>query len=139
MDEFDGETDRFLRTEDGGLIRFVAPKNGFNSHEYNNRRPKQLWAKAACFSPKEGFIVSVYNFIIQSLLSFFCVCFHIYCPTPSYAQLISCTPRIIRKKSQAVRRNVLHQKQASLLHRVVSIYMASGEVVKSLTLSVTID
>jgi hypothetical protein len=57
LGKFDGQKDRFLHTEDGGLIRFVAPKDGFNSHEYNNKRPSMGWAKEACYDEQTGFIV----------------------------------------------------------------------------------
>jgi len=46
-----GHSDRVLRTEDGGVVRFVSPANGFNSHEWNGHRPGQGWDKGACFAP----------------------------------------------------------------------------------------
>lgn len=57
LGKFDGETDRVFKTEDGGMVRFVAPKFGFNSHEYNAKRPSMGWDKKACFNPDTGFIL----------------------------------------------------------------------------------
>jgi len=51
LGKFTGASDRVLVTEDGGVVRFVAPKNGFNSHEWNRLRPAQGWSKEACFQP----------------------------------------------------------------------------------------
>lgn len=76
LGKFDGQSDRFLRTEDGGLVRFVAPKDGFNSHEYNNKRPKMGWAEAACFQRNQGFIVSSHitqHSNVMSCLSILCI------------------------------------------------------------------
>jgi len=57
MGPFNGYGDRWLHTEDGGVVRFVLPRKGFNSHEYNPRRPSQGWSEAACFDRQHGFIV----------------------------------------------------------------------------------
>ena len=43
-----------MRAE-GGVIRLVAPKDGFNSHEWNQRRPSMGWHRNACF--QDGWFV----------------------------------------------------------------------------------
>ena len=62
---FTGKADRVMKFEDGGIIRFVLPKEGFNSHEYNKRRPAMHWDKEACFSPN-GFIARKYTHSLDS-------------------------------------------------------------------------
>ena len=46
---FTGHDDRVLATADGGRIRFVNPKVGFNSHVWRPNRPKQKWHQASCW------------------------------------------------------------------------------------------
>ena len=52
-----GEQDRLLRTDDGGLVRFVSPRVGFNSHRWNEKRPSQHWDRGACFADGHGFVL----------------------------------------------------------------------------------
>ena len=49
LGDFIGDNDRVLNTPDGGRIRFVRPKVGFNSHEWRHNRPAQKWHPAACW------------------------------------------------------------------------------------------
>ena len=53
----DGSEDRFLKTSDGGLVHFVAPQRGFNSHYWDKRRPGQGWAPGSAYPAKNGFIL----------------------------------------------------------------------------------
>jgi hypothetical protein len=53
----DGSGDRFLKTSDGGLVHFIAPQRGFNSHYWDKRRPGQGWAPGSAFPAKDGFIL----------------------------------------------------------------------------------
>lgn len=53
----DGSGDRFLKTSDGGLVHFVAPQRGFNSHYWDRRRPGQGWAMGSAYPAKGGFIL----------------------------------------------------------------------------------
>ena len=63
---FNGAGDRFMRVgAEGvggsggrgggssveGVVRFVHPKKGFNSHVWDERRPGQKWAPGSCWYP----------------------------------------------------------------------------------------
>jgi hypothetical protein len=55
--KFTGKGDRWLFTSDGGVVRFVRPAAGFNSHAWNDKRPSQGWSREACFAEGSGFVL----------------------------------------------------------------------------------
>jgi hypothetical protein len=50
----EGSRDRLITLPEGGIMRFVAPVDGFNSHEWFTRREKisaSMWHRASCWYP----------------------------------------------------------------------------------------